>query len=268
MNADGSGVEKLTDAPGADRWASFSPDGNEIAFTSDRSGNFDIYVLTLATKEVRQLTTSATDDKNPNWNPEDDSIAFISNRDGNNDIFSMGTDGSNQTNLTKNPADDYNFTWNADGSKLVFQSERGTPGHLGDGSGRAEPARAREPSVEGSRTGLAPGLDDTAARGVPHDTQNLSASVFAIEHSGHVQRPGSCTLRAPMNADGVPHANPRTSATSGSTAALPPPRSSAPTENDDSTRTRSSSDKSASEKPHSAPNRNAIRVGGSASGVR
>ena len=45
MNADGSGVSRLTTNPAVDAFPAWSPDGRRIAFASGRDGNFEIYVL-------------------------------------------------------------------------------------------------------------------------------------------------------------------------------------------------------------------------------
>ncbi|MDE0205713.1 MAG: hypothetical protein OXP66_06780, partial [Candidatus Tectomicrobia bacterium] len=52
MNADGSGVTRLTDNDAADRSPAWSPDGQRIAFDSDRDGDFDIYVMNAAGEPV------------------------------------------------------------------------------------------------------------------------------------------------------------------------------------------------------------------------
>jgi Tol biopolymer transport system component len=45
MNADGSGLRAITSGPFDDREPSWSRDGNRIAFSSDRSGNYDVFDL-------------------------------------------------------------------------------------------------------------------------------------------------------------------------------------------------------------------------------
>ena len=58
MNADGSDLENLTDIPADDWGPVWSPDGSHLAFVSDRDGDYEIYVLDLASREVTQLTTN------------------------------------------------------------------------------------------------------------------------------------------------------------------------------------------------------------------
>ena len=45
MNADGSGQKRLTSSPGDDFGSAWSPDGKKIAFKSNRTGRYQIYVM-------------------------------------------------------------------------------------------------------------------------------------------------------------------------------------------------------------------------------
>ena len=56
---DGSGLERLTDAPAFDDQAELSPDGTTLAFVSSRSGNADIWLLDLRTRQMRNVTSHA-----------------------------------------------------------------------------------------------------------------------------------------------------------------------------------------------------------------
>ena len=94
MNADGSAVTRLTDNPATDDLPSISPDGTQVAFTSDRSGNTNIYVMDIDGTDVTQLTTDPHDDLQPAWSPDGTKIAFHSNRDGDFDILVMNADGT------------------------------------------------------------------------------------------------------------------------------------------------------------------------------
>jgi len=88
---------KLT-ADRNDTALAWSPDGNNIAYMSNHSGNWDIYVVTTA-GSVRQLTSGSGANGLPTWAPDGSGIAFMSNRGGNWALFVMRPDGSDQRQL-------------------------------------------------------------------------------------------------------------------------------------------------------------------------
>ncbi len=55
-NENGTGVQRLTDNQARDVFPRFSPDGNWIAFSSNREGNYDVYVIPATGGKPRQLT--------------------------------------------------------------------------------------------------------------------------------------------------------------------------------------------------------------------
>jgi serine/threonine-protein kinase len=55
INADGSGLERLTESPAQDGLPTWSPDGKAIAFVSDRGGTWAVWVMTPAGKDQQQL---------------------------------------------------------------------------------------------------------------------------------------------------------------------------------------------------------------------
>src|SRR5689334_25208775 len=55
-NENGSGVTRLTDNAARDVYPRFSPDGNWIAFSSNREGNYDVYVVAATGGKPKQLT--------------------------------------------------------------------------------------------------------------------------------------------------------------------------------------------------------------------
>ena len=82
MNADGSGVARLTDSEATDADPAWSPDGRRIAFASDRDGGSNIYVMNADGSGVARLTDSSAGDYGPAWSPDGRRIAFASERDG------------------------------------------------------------------------------------------------------------------------------------------------------------------------------------------
>ncbi len=100
----------------------------KIAFSSNRDGNAQIYLMdTDGTNQVR-LTNNGANDESPRWSPNDSRLVFQSDRDnpfsGAFDIYAMNANGSGQTRLTSDPNDDRNAVWSHDGTKIAFQSAR------------------------------------------------------------------------------------------------------------------------------------------------
>jgi dipeptidyl aminopeptidase/acylaminoacyl peptidase len=100
MNADGSNPVNLTHHESNDYWPAWSPDGTKIAFTSNRDGNNEIYVMNADGSNPVNLTRNESNDYWPAWSPDGTKIAFASLRSGNNDIYIMNADGSNVFQLT------------------------------------------------------------------------------------------------------------------------------------------------------------------------
>src|ERR687883_930796 len=96
----------------------------QIAFASDRDGNFEIYLMDADGGGLTRLTENNAEDLSPAWSPNGSRIAFVSNRDGNNEIYVMNADGTAQTRLTNNAAHDVGPAWSPDGTKIAFVSTR------------------------------------------------------------------------------------------------------------------------------------------------
>ena len=124
MNADGSGVTRLTDHYADDTTPAWSPDGRRIAFSSERDGNAEIYVMDADGSDAIRLTNHPADDRSPAWSPDGRRIAFSSERDANAEIYMMDADGTDPTRLTGHEADDGSPAWSPDGQRIAFESER------------------------------------------------------------------------------------------------------------------------------------------------
>jgi Tol biopolymer transport system component len=124
VNADGSGLEQLTNSPAARNIRpDWSPNGQEIAFTSRRDGNDEIYVMNADGSEVTRLTSNTFSDNAPAWSPNGKKIVFQSNRDGNDEIYVMNADGTDQTRLTNYPGRDRDADWSPNGSTIAFERD-------------------------------------------------------------------------------------------------------------------------------------------------
>jgi Tol biopolymer transport system component len=66
----GGRLTRLTDNPAADEWPVPDGKGENIVFTSDRAGSYDIYVLNLKTGDTRRLTSDPRDELSPSWSAD------------------------------------------------------------------------------------------------------------------------------------------------------------------------------------------------------
>ena len=101
-----------------------SPDGQWLAFDSDRSGNMDIYKMRIDGTGIQQLTRDPADDFRPSWSPDGREIAFHSWRSGNRDSYVVAADGSAERIIAAGPAHEYSGTFSPDGSQIAFDSDR------------------------------------------------------------------------------------------------------------------------------------------------
>jgi Tol biopolymer transport system component len=122
VNADGSGLKRLT----SDRWADFdpswSPDGRRIAYRHESAGgdaSAEIYVMDADGSLKRNLTRRAGPDYSPAWSRDGKRIAFASfHGSALPSIWVMKTDGSEKRRVS--PLSGEYPTWSPDGRKIAF----------------------------------------------------------------------------------------------------------------------------------------------------
>ena len=137
VNPDGSGFVHLTPQTGEDRGPAWSPDGQKIAFASDRDGNWEIYVMNADGTGQQRLTSHPFTDAAPEWSPDGAKIVFSSNRVESWELWVMNADGSGQTRLTDTAdwAWATNGAWSPDGSRIAYTSDTDTYTIRPDGTG-------------------------------------------------------------------------------------------------------------------------------------
>ena len=119
-NEDGTNVNRLTAHKARDIYPRFSPDGKSIAFSSDREGGLDVYIIPAAGGEVKRLTVHSADDVVQNWAPDGKSILFASQRgeDFMGKLYTVSVDGGQSRNA--GPDMGVNGVFSPDGKKLAI----------------------------------------------------------------------------------------------------------------------------------------------------
>ncbi len=128
MDRMGKNARRLTFNIGIDGSPSWSPEGNQIAFSSDRAhhGHPDVYVMEADGSNQRRLTTRNYYSDLPDWSPNGDKIVFSSQESKGDSfhIYTMGVDGSNWQQLTSGGSNNEDPSWAPDGEHIVFSSNR------------------------------------------------------------------------------------------------------------------------------------------------
>jgi TolB protein len=112
MNADGSDVVKI-DLPdmGYVVDPTWSPNAQLLAFSWRRpNGNYDIYVMDIASHQLLQLTRDAGRNERPGWAPDGRHLVFQSDRTGSRQVWTMLADGSQARQLTRG-AENFSPSW-------------------------------------------------------------------------------------------------------------------------------------------------------------
>ena len=116
---------------GGDNYSpAWSSDGQNIALSSSRTGNTEIYSVSSTGSTPRRLTENKGPDVSPTWNPKTNAqIAWVSGRTGLPQIYTMASDGTNVVRLT-----DQGYavspSWSPNGQFLAFAWVR----HYGPGA--------------------------------------------------------------------------------------------------------------------------------------
>ena len=117
----------LTRGTSVDRQPNFSPDGERVVFSSDRSGNLDVWELTLKTGALRRLTEDNADDWDPGF-ARDGRILFSSGRTGHLEIWTAESDGGSPRRISDDGTDAENPTMGPDGSVYYASTNPKHPG--------------------------------------------------------------------------------------------------------------------------------------------
>jgi WD40 repeat protein len=118
MNADASGVTRLTTDPAEDESPAWSPDGARLAFYSSRDGDPEIYTMNADGTDQTRITTKPGYDWSPDWSPDGSRIAYSHEEPDLTDlrITTMKPDGTDQRPLIPG----LHPSWSPEGNRIAF----------------------------------------------------------------------------------------------------------------------------------------------------
>ena len=138
-------IEQLTDGTHYEHSIDWSPNGDEIAFVSNREPdedqffNYDLFTLKVADKSIRRLTSTENAEYRPRWSPDGKTIAYQATKRGLTDlettmedthVWAINADGTNRRELGRGIDNRQGAPeWTSDGRALMFTvQERGNAG--------------------------------------------------------------------------------------------------------------------------------------------
>jgi eukaryotic-like serine/threonine-protein kinase len=112
----------LTRGNSTDRQPAYSPDGEWVIFSSNQSGNLDLWEVSTKTGASHRVTDDPAEDWDPDFTADGKQIIWSSNRSGHFEVWIAGADGNGARQLTQDGVDAENPTATPDGNWIVYSS--------------------------------------------------------------------------------------------------------------------------------------------------
>jgi Tol biopolymer transport system component len=178
-------IQSLASTDVATAWF---PDGTSLLAHSDRSGNFEIYRIDVASGRAQNLTNTPASETWPALSPDGRTIVYTSDRGGRSQLWLMNADGGDQRQLTSGANESWLPVWSPDASHIAYLSNR---------DGNADIYRIE---ADG---GNAINLTNTSDRDEWMTTQAWTPDGAEILYSSALQNAGENELSLPLAATGI-----------------------------------------------------------------
>jgi TolB protein len=159
----------------------YSPDGTKIAFTSDRDGNPEIYVVNSDGSGLRRMTNNPAIDVTPTWSPSGNQLAWVSDRTGSPHIYIMNADGTGQKSIISEYCD--RPTWASGQFNEIAYAARTGPGYdiklytVGTGESKK--------LTDGIGSNESPAFSPNGRHIAFTSTRNGKSQIFTIDRDGN-----------------------------------------------------------------------------------
>lgn len=113
---------RLTNNPWDDSTPQMDPTGRLLAYSSQKNGYWDIYILDLQTGISTAITDTGDYDTHPSWSPDGTRLVFQSYIGGNSEILlaNLTSQPYEITRLTMNDFEDYDPDWSPNGDQIIY----------------------------------------------------------------------------------------------------------------------------------------------------
>jgi TolB protein len=159
----------------------WSPDGSKLAFTSNRDGNPEIYIMNRDGSGLRRMTNNPAIDVTPTWSPTGNQIAWVSDRTGNPKIYIMNADGTGQRMLIGDYSD--RPTWSSEPFNEIAYAARTGPGY--DIMVYSFASGASKKITDGIGSNESPAFSPNGRHIAFTSTRNGKSQIFTIARDGN-----------------------------------------------------------------------------------
>ena len=124
-DSDGERTRTLIESAEPILSASWSPDGNRVAYVTFETGRPSIVIEAVDGSDRKRITNFKGINGSPVFSPDGGSLALVLSRDGDPEIFIMDLETKALRRVTRHHAIDTEPSWSPDGKSIIFTSDRG-----------------------------------------------------------------------------------------------------------------------------------------------